>query len=422
MAFFAQVVTIPDANFKAYLLANASINTNMDTEIQVSEATAFTGHINCPGMNISSLLGIEAFVNLTQLSCYNNNLSVLNLEQNTALTFLRAELNQLTSLLLNRTNSLLWYVNVTSNLLTSFNAWEHPLLEVLFVRFNQLSTINLNQNNLLRVFGCGSNLFSNLDVSQNPALEYLYFSHNQIASINLSQNPVLFYIDCVDNQLTSLDFSQNPLLNEVLCWDNLLTSINVTQNANLEKLNCHGNQLATLDVSQNTALLELFCETNPLTNLDLTQNTSLVKLGCYSSQLTSLNVQNGNNVNFTYYNSQYNPNLICIFVDDANYSIANWPGVDPASTFVNNIAGCNALSTEKNDAALEFSIYPNPTTTYLNIHCQETLDYIEVYNVLGETVWQTKSLVLSTEALTKGVYFIKLSANNKQSVKRFIKQ
>ena len=51
----AQNVNIPDANFKAYLVGNSSINTNMDSEIQVSEAGVFTGVINCPGNNISDL-------------------------------------------------------------------------------------------------------------------------------------------------------------------------------------------------------------------------------------------------------------------------------------------------------------------------------------------------------------------------------
>jgi hypothetical protein len=36
-------VNIPDANFKAYLVGNKAININGDTEIQVSEASAFKG-------------------------------------------------------------------------------------------------------------------------------------------------------------------------------------------------------------------------------------------------------------------------------------------------------------------------------------------------------------------------------------------
>jgi len=71
----AQIVNIPDQNFKNYLLANAAINTNGDSEIQLSEAQAFTGEIICNNKGIADLTGIEAFVNLTTLHCYNNSLT-----------------------------------------------------------------------------------------------------------------------------------------------------------------------------------------------------------------------------------------------------------------------------------------------------------------------------------------------------------
>lgn len=83
----AQIVTIPDVNFKAYLVANASINTNMDTEIQVSEATAYTGAINSDNLAIFDFTGISAFVNLTFLGCGQNSMTSLDLSSNIALTF-----------------------------------------------------------------------------------------------------------------------------------------------------------------------------------------------------------------------------------------------------------------------------------------------------------------------------------------------
>ena len=49
----AQNVNIPDANFKAYLVGNTAINTNGDTEIQVSEAAAYSGQIDCSGLNFT---------------------------------------------------------------------------------------------------------------------------------------------------------------------------------------------------------------------------------------------------------------------------------------------------------------------------------------------------------------------------------
>ena len=59
MIGFGQNVNIPDANFKAYLVGDNTINTNQDSEIQVSEAAAFTGLIYCPNQNISDLTGNE---------------------------------------------------------------------------------------------------------------------------------------------------------------------------------------------------------------------------------------------------------------------------------------------------------------------------------------------------------------------------
>ena len=86
MIGFGKNVNIPDANFKAYLVGNKAINSNGDKEIQVREASAFKGEIDCSELNISDLTGIEAFTALTILNCAGNQLSSLNVSQNTALT------------------------------------------------------------------------------------------------------------------------------------------------------------------------------------------------------------------------------------------------------------------------------------------------------------------------------------------------
>src|ERR1051326_603036 len=98
MAANAQNVYIPDANFKNYLLNNASINTNGDGEIQASEAAAFTGMIWVDGDNIYDLTGIEAFTSLTSLICRSNYLTSLDVSSNTALKSLDCWNNQVSSL------------------------------------------------------------------------------------------------------------------------------------------------------------------------------------------------------------------------------------------------------------------------------------------------------------------------------------
>jgi Leucine-rich repeat (LRR) protein len=98
MISFGQNVNIPDANFKNYLVNNSGINTNGDSEIQVSEASVFTGQINCSSQSISDLKGIESFTALTYLKCSNNELKSLDVSSNTALIYLKCSNKQLTSL------------------------------------------------------------------------------------------------------------------------------------------------------------------------------------------------------------------------------------------------------------------------------------------------------------------------------------
>ena len=113
-------VTIPDANFKAVLVGNTAINTNGDTEIQCSEATAFTGEIYAYNESISDLTGIEAFVNLTILYCGTNLLTSLDVSNNLALEELYCLSNNITNLDVSANTNLI-RLNCHGNSLTDLN-------------------------------------------------------------------------------------------------------------------------------------------------------------------------------------------------------------------------------------------------------------------------------------------------------------
>jgi len=115
-----QNVNIPDTNFKAYLVGEPSINTNGDTEIQLSEAAAFNGGIYCDNRNISDLTGIEDFTALTELYCGANQLTMLDVSQNTALSDLDCYGNQLSTLDVSA-NTTLTYLPCYDNQLTTLN-------------------------------------------------------------------------------------------------------------------------------------------------------------------------------------------------------------------------------------------------------------------------------------------------------------
>ena len=97
-------------------------------------------------------------------------------------------------------------------------------------------------------------------------------------------------LKCSGNQLTDLDLTRSTALTSLDCSGNKLTSLDLSKNAALTTLGCGGNQLTSLDVSDCTALTELYCSDNRLTSLDVSKNSALTKLDCPWNQLTSLNV------------------------------------------------------------------------------------------------------------------------------------
>lgn len=143
---YAQNVNIPDDYFKAYLVGNNLVNTNGDAEIQVSEATAFTGTLWCSSSNIADITGIEAFTALTTLYCANNQLTSIDVTQNSALTILHCQTNQLTSLDVSQ-NTALITVECFSNQLTSLDVSNNTVLNRLFCYSNQLSCLNVKNGN-----------------------------------------------------------------------------------------------------------------------------------------------------------------------------------------------------------------------------------------------------------------------------------
>lgn len=195
---YAQNVNIPDANFKAALVGNTAINTNGDSEIQVSEAGAYTGIIDVSNLGISDLTGIADFINITKLNCRNNQLNNLDVSNNTVLEILYCENNQLNSLdvsintdlqylicydnelnflnisncinltVLNcQTNSNLFCIQVSDT--TAANAYK--IIDYYKIDANMFFSLDCNYTST------AENLASSLSIFPNPASDYLYISY-----------------------------------------------------------------------------------------------------------------------------------------------------------------------------------------------------------------------------------------------------
>jgi Leucine-rich repeat (LRR) protein len=263
----AQIVNIPDANFKAKLLqaspdnyiastqtpidtwvpTYSKIDTNNDGEIQVSEALAIQW-LAVDQSNITNLTGIEGFTNLLYLSC----------------------------------NS------------------------------NQITSLNVSGLTYLYDLDCSDNLLPSLDVSGLTNLQRLYCSNNQLPSIDVSGLTNLQWLFCYNNQLTSLNVSGLTNLKNLYCSDNLLPSLIVSGLTNLFQLICYDNILTSLNVSGLTNLAVLNCDTNQISSLDVS-GIVLNALSCNGNQLTTLFVKNGRSENITFDN---NPTLQYICADE----------------------------------------------------------------------------------------------------------
>jgi hypothetical protein len=131
----AQIIPIPNANFKAKLLqadvnntialandlaASIKIDINNNGEIEQSEALLVYS-LNVSNSNISSLQGLSYFTNLVELYCNNNQLATLDVSSNINLLFINCKNNFLTTIDTSLINDLAFGINCENNLLTSLN-------------------------------------------------------------------------------------------------------------------------------------------------------------------------------------------------------------------------------------------------------------------------------------------------------------
>lgn len=134
----------------------------------------------------------------------------------------------------------------------------------------------------LKTLRCGYVGLETLDVSAMPQLTELTCEGNELTDINLTNNQALKIFNCAGNEFETINVSNLTGLTRFECYANHLTALDVSALKALETLSCFNNQLTALDVSQNTALTSLKCARNHLTSLDLSSNTALKNITNYN--------------------------------------------------------------------------------------------------------------------------------------------
>ena len=268
--------------------------------------------IEVEGKNISSLRGIEAFPNLTELKCGNNSIQKLDLRQNPKLKTLKCNKNQLTQLDLSK----------------------NPDIDYLNCSENQLKQLDVSHLKDLVTLNCSHNDLEQLDVRNSKFLETLYCSWNRLTELDadVTHKSRLVSVECQNNQLTSLILGQNKLLKKLNCAHNQLTQLNLNNMSALKELNCANNQLTVLDVSDSPELTTLWLKNNHLTSLNLDNNPNL------NFSITDIYSSDFNNV----YTVTLNP--------DRTFDLRNLPegfDINRVTGWVNGKANGNILTVNE---------------------------------------------------------------------------
>lgn len=169
----------PDPDFQKYV--NDKIDTadttsgKKDGKLSKAERDAVT-KISITNTNCTDLTGIAYFANLTELNCYHNQLTTLDVSKNAKLRILKC-----------------------------YN--------------NGMEKLNLGDITHLTLLNCDDNNLTELDVSKNPDLEDLECRENKLRRVVIGKKYRLTTLYLRGNQLTSLDLSGTT--REIWNLDNL---------------------------------------------------------------------------------------------------------------------------------------------------------------------------------------------------------
>jgi Leucine-rich repeat (LRR) protein len=303
----AQIINIPDANFKALLLsANPNnsiaqnsnsyirIDSNFDNEIQLTEAAQVI-YLDVRNSNIGSLDGINFFSNIVGINCSNNQIGSLDLTGLPNLEGLDCSYNYSIDELYFSSSANLRRLDCTANALTSLNVCNFTNLTSLYCEGNLLSSLNLcGLTNITHLY-CGDNLLTSIDVTGLHNLLTLDCSDNQIGFLNLDLNTNLAWLDCSNNNLNVLDLNGLVNLVYVNCAHNLLSSIDFTGMMNLREFYGNSNQFSSLNFTNLDSMERLDCSYNNLSAINLNGFLpNLRTLKCDNNLLTSIQIIRNN--------------------------------------------------------------------------------------------------------------------------------
>lgn len=324
----AQIVNIPDANFKNLLLSadtnnfsyvaknsegmSMVVDVNDDGQIQTTEAAAvWELNVFYTSQPITSLTGIEAFTNLRVLNCSNTHITQIDLSNLLNLKELKCSMSRLASLNLSGLINL-ERLECDHSFLLQLDVTGLPNLKYLDCSYNY--------NNLAPEV----TYLTSVNINGLPNLEYFNAMGNKITSMDVSNLPKLKNFNANENMITSpLDFLNSPLLERLGADFNDIPSVNITNCSKLAYIYLNENELNELILGEKPDLFVLACIGNNLTTMDVSKCPVLQSLSCTDNEIEYVNLKNGNAIIGNFSCSSENVNQIYFCVDEGEEEYIN---------------------------------------------------------------------------------------------------
>ncbi|WP_299886419.1 M4 family metallopeptidase [uncultured Lacinutrix sp.] len=350
---YCRYTAIPDANFEAALEALGYDDISSDGQVPTALIEVVT-ILDVSNENIADLTGIEDFEALTALDCSSNQIAEVNFGSNVPLSYLDISTNDLTLLevptsienLLANSNHLV-YLDLTSYVaLQELSLYNNELIYLNIqngVNTNIYNLITTSNDNLTCIIvddvAYSDTNWNNIDVTTSFSTTYCRYT--QVPDINFETRLENLGHDDIsgDGQVpTGLIIDEESLDISYTNSGAIYDTTGIEDFYALNNLILNDNLMASIDLSSNINLRYVTAENTSLTSLDLSANNLLeYVLLDDNSDLISLNLQNGNNTNMdspSDFQATNTPNLTCVLVDNATYSVTTWVGyIDPQIMF-----------------------------------------------------------------------------------------
>lgn len=449
---FSQNINIPDTYFKNLLIgANSSnyfakdlnglytkIDLNGDGEIQLAEAENISYLAITYDTNIIDITGIEAFKNLTELNIeHTTKLKNLPLSNNTKLKKIKGLYNQALENINIDNCVLLEDLDLFDTKINSVNLTNNTSLKKLVITGNYTS-LDLSKNINLKEIRIGSDYLKSLNLNNCNLLAKIRIDGDDLTAFNFSNLQGLRSITFATTKMSSIDFSSSSVYNISFLYNALnlnslvlpdqnsnLKSVNIPSNVssvdlskslNLEYFSISNNKIASLDFSKNLKLKTiLISDSNLISDINVSQNTSLENLNVFRlPNLSRIYIKNGKQQNFGEGFLEC-PKLSYVCCDESERAYFETKNIQTIVT------DC-LLSTQENTSLIDFKIYPNPSSDYLNFN--QKVESIKIFDIQGKLVLYKKinSTNLNISELRNGVYVLEVFSENKKNSLKFIKK